>query len=592
MDVLSANATRRDAKQYLARFLPSKLKAKRELNAAPTARLCRDQERLDKIGVNLGGLYAPSRAIANSAQFVRDEHLPQVEKTAAQQVMHVALVCLRAPESLDDALIDGLATTLSQLVKLDMRIIVVLELASNSSGVTSLEYRAEYATQAERLRHAINKHSEQAACFVTSALQALDDTPSEVEVFVPELIMGPLKRNMVPILPPFAYTAIAQLKQVDVGSVMLGLTRMVSSKAADVDTEPRNPSIKTLLDRIIVLDQAGGIPSRRRSDNAHIFINLAQEFDGIYNELSRYAAWDDTVSRPNMFDQHQANLKMLRECLEILPAESSGLIISPQEAATSSQATQPQATTIGTGTRRQKNTLIHNLLTNKPMVSSSLPAARISSPPNPNSASSAATATLVKRGMPVTILPTPHRTHAWQPPTNGISDLDLQTHPGINFPRLVNLIEASFRRKLDVEHYMSRIRHRTAGVIIAGDYEGAAILTWEQPPSPDGRLVPYLDKFAVAPSSQGSSGVADVLFQSLVRSCFPHGFCWRSRRDNPVNKWYFERCAGSWSIPDTQWTLFWTGEEGVVEDVGGRWGDYVGVCERVGPSWGDGGRVG
>ncbi|KAK4552077.1 Amino-acid acetyltransferase, mitochondrial [Recurvomyces mirabilis] len=601
MDVLSANATRRDAKQYLARFKPPKSKSQAVSKglADRNARHRQDQERLDRIGVNLGGLYAPSRAIAEAAQFVRDDRAQQNEVALQQSIMHVALVCLRAPEVLDDATLDGLATTLSQLVKLDMRIAIVLDITGTRTGTSLRGQRSQYAVQAERLLQAIRHHSPEASRFVTEALTISDHTDSGIEVLVPDSIMEPLKRSMIPIIPPLAYTATGQLKKVDVGSVMVALTRMLWISSKDQQPESRKSTTLTELDRIIVLDPAGGVPSKRRSDDAHVFINLQQEYEPIQKELSRYASWDDTISRPNMFDQHQANLRMLKDCLAILPAASSGLIISPQDAASSSQTTRIQATTIETGTRRQKNTLIHNLLTNKPMVSSSLPTARLSTLTDSSQTTTAATATLVKRGMPVTIIPAPHPQHGWQAPATGTTDLDLQNDPHINFPRLLHLIEDSFRRKLDVEHYMSRIRHRTAGIIIAGDYEGAAILTWETPPpttsssSTPHHLVPYLDKFAVLQSSQGSSGVADILFQSMVRSCFPGGVCWRSRQDNPVNKWYFERAAGSWKIPASTssggWTMFWTGE-GVVEDEV-KWAGYEGVCRGVGPSWADGGKL-
>ena len=181
-----------------------------------------------------------------------------------------------------------------------------------------------------------------------------------------------------------------------------------------------------------------------------------------------------------------------------------------------------------------------------------------------------------------------------------MTTLDLETDPRVDLPRLVHLIENSFRRKLNVRHYLDRIRGRTAGLIIAGEYEGGAILTWERPAGMKSssdeppRLVPYLDKFAVLSSSQGSSGVADIVFQSMVRTCFPQGVCWRSRSDNPVNKWYFERSAGTWKIPTKEgkagdWTMFWTGE-GVVEDEE-TWKSYVGVCEGVVPSWDGGGKA-
>jgi amino-acid N-acetyltransferase len=588
MDILSANATRRDAKQYLSRF---KTPAKPQLldpNVEHNARHRKYQDRLDRLGVNLGGLYAPARAIADNPQFVREEKHEKAA-VAAQQTLHTAVVCLRAPEMLDDVTMEGLAVTLSQLVKLDMHIVTVLDQGSSTPDEGLRSLRTEQQQQAERLAQAVSRHSPEGSRFISGALTAEGPAGRKVHA-VRELLLSQLKRGKMPIIPPLAYTDSGQLVKADVGEVMAGVTKALCHAAKcfdDVIDGRTEPTIS--VDRIIVLDSAGGVPSKDRSDNAHVFINLEQEYDDILTELSRYAAWDDTVSRPNMYDQHQANLKMLQKCLGMLPPASSGLIISPHEAAMSSQRASP---VIGAVTRRQKNSLIHNLLTNKPMVSSSLPTARLS--PNTGDAAPlpAATATLVKRGMPLDIVPAVYRGQGWQVPTNGKTEFDLRHDKRVDFPRLVHLIEDSFRRKLNVDHYMHRIAGRTAGLIVAGDYEGAAILTWEQAAATGSksstRLVPYLDKFAVLQSSQGSSGVADILFQSMVRSCFPRGVCWRSRKDNPVNKWYFERATGSWQIPNTNWTMFWTGE-GVVEDAE-KFGDYVAVCEGVEPSWADGKR--
>jgi amino-acid N-acetyltransferase len=252
------------------------------------------------------------------------------------------------------------------------------------------------------------------------------------------------------------------------------------------------------------------------------------------------------------------------------------------------------------------------------MISSSLPAPLVNRPvasaaPNP--------ATFLKKGIPVTMIPDPRTTGPWQPPSASHPSIELENDPRINFPRLVDLIEDSFRRKLDARHYLDRIRGRVAGVIIAGDYEGGAICTWETPhtlsstspsTSSDSPLwVPYLDKFAVLTSSQGSGGVADIVWGALTRSAFPEGVVWRSRKSNPVNKWYFERSVGMWNLPDGYWTMFWT-TEGVVEEYatrmagrgGGifldngdegvkgreastRWDAYVDVCAGVKPSWKD-----
>jgi amino-acid N-acetyltransferase len=95
---------------------------------------------------------------------------------------------------------------------------------------------------------------------------------------------------------------------------------------------------------------------------------------------------------------------------------------------------------------------------------------------------------------------------------------------------------------LDAEGFFARIEPRTRTVILAGqDYMGAAIVTREggniYEEGHEQRIlasVAYLDKFSIAPKSQGI-GVADILWKKLTDE-FPD-LVWRSRTDNPVNKW-------------------------------------------------------
>ena len=98
-------------------------------------------------------------------------------------------------------------------------------------------------------------------------------------------------------------------------------------------------------------------------------------------------------------------------------------------------------------------------------------------------------------------------------------------------------------------------------------------------------MVPYLDKFAVLKKSQGSGGHADVVFKAMVRDCFPDGVCWRSRTTNPVNKSYFERSRGTWKLPGTAWTMFWTTPDLSMDQQ--MFLDYEGVCRGVLPTWAD-----
>lgn len=594
MNVFSANATKRDAKQYLSRFKESKASPpKPSPQDEKNARHRRDQDRVDRMGVNLGGLYAPARAIADTPQFTRElvpEKVPIKHTT-----LHTALVSLRSPENLNDELLDGIAATLSQLVRLDMRILLAIDCVDlGPIHHQDLHARRQMLSeQGDRLVQAISNHSPEGARYVPDAMGCADMADSlggtGVHVNMPKLLLHPLKRGAVTVVPTIAYSESGHLTSASLAEVMRALTAQLSGQGTSPtigrNTEYPDP---VSLDRIIMLDPVGGIPSKDRGDGAHIFINLEQEFEAISKELAN----GSTGNPEARYRQHLANLDITRQCLSMLPSASSALIITPEEAAVSSRGRTP-GEPIRTGTRQQKNTLIHNLLTNKPMVSSSLPLERLpsSSPSNGSSTTpSRPAATLVKKGMPLTIIPSADRWVGWTAPPTGTTTINLREDPRINFPRLVALIENSFRRKLDVEHYLSRIAGRTAGLIVAGDYEGGAILTWEPAPNSKDptKVVPYLDKFAVLQSSQGSAGVADIVFQAMARTCFPHGVCWRSRNDNPVNKWYFERAAGSWTIPDSNWTMFWTGQ-GVVEDKQ-RWEEYVAVCSNVAPSWADKGQ--
>jgi amino-acid N-acetyltransferase len=397
---------------------------------------------------------------------------------------------------------------------------------------------------------------------------------------------------------------------------MLALTREFAGITAHQSpSRDDKTSSKTSisLDRIIMLDPLGGIPDNRRRHDSYIFINLEQEYEVIHNALLNSAQQslgsvgvnpgpaaspNNSTMKPSpdnlYFQRYLQTLECIQRCLTLLPPSSSALLTTPAEVSGSALRSSSDIPTTGVRTRPKKNPLIHNILTDKPLVSSSLPAARLHDV-NATTSTQSIPSTFFKRGLSVTLIPDP-RSRAWSPPDAHDTPLLLKSDPRIDFSKLVHLIEDSFGRPLDVEHYLNRIESRIAGVIIAGDYEGGAILTWEQPPGRPGRPpVPYLDKFAVLRRSQGSGGVADIVFNAMVQTCFPHGVVWRSRRENPVNKWYFERASGTWKVPETIWTMFWTGN-GVdsppsttrnANEAEERWRDYVSVCANVQASWAD-----
>lgn len=512
--------------------------------------------------------------------------------------LYVALVKIRAPQDIDDATMVGVGKTLTQLKKLGLTIIVLVD--CDLKDENEAFQRQQTTKQAARIAMAVDRFDDHGSRIITSPLSfgsplcrtaSLSPYTSH-DLFASnrQTIYEALRSERVPIIPSFACTAEnSAIKPVDGSEAMLALTRSLSGLQF-VETNENSAKdeshLPTEVYRLIILDPLGGVPARNRATGRHLFLNLADEF----NEVETYL----TDKQNGKFssqecETHLANTRLAKHALAMLPSTSSAVITTPQEVARERSSNELDWASVGT--RRGQNPLIHNLLTDKPVQSSSLPSGRFSqSATAMGSPQVGSITTLAKRGMPLTIFPDP-RTESWRAPQPGEQTLNL-TDPCIDLGRLVYLIEDSFGRKLDVDHYLKRVYNKLAGIIIAGEYEGGAILTWESPVDDNGReitdagrLVPYLDKFAVLRKSQGAGGVADIVFNAMLRDCFPEGVCWRSRKDNPVNKWYFERSRGTLKIPDMNWTMFWT-----TPDLGldaARFGDYESVCRGIAPSWAD-----
>lgn len=560
--------------------------------------------------------------------------------------LHVALVKIRAPQELDDVILLGVGHTLSQLALLGLSCVVIVDCNDGERNHTQ-EVRRLSIEQADRVVGAIDCSGGQGARRLDDMIElspVRPNSPSSVKIrnglkiAHRKFLLASLHRGVIPVIVPNGFMFGTQaVIPVDAGEVLLALSR----EFAGIQTEPvvdesphvvadkiRKLQAEVSLDRIILLDPLGGIPSFNGLYDSHIFINLEQEYSGIHEELSKLkmdlaqtrrseAIPCDTLrSFPrsetkievseakrgtrgtkirtlsptvttSMLQVQLENLVLLRQSLIVLPPSASALVTTANEAANIEARPQHLSQISGVGTRRQRNPLIYNLLTDKPVFSSSLPSGRSQKNTAAGSAPDLAPspATFIKRGMSITILPDPS-TYPWCPPVQSSGSVQL-LDARLDLARLVHLIEDSFSRRLDVPHYMSRIGTNLAGIIIAGEYEGGALLTWETPPrnSPSVKKVPYLDKFAVLKRSQGAGGVADIVFNAMVRKCFPGGVCWRSRTDNPVNKWYFERAKGSWKIPGSNWTMFWTTDQ--VEMGDDTFLDYEAVCRSVIPSWAD-----
>ncbi|OTA58338.1 N-acetylglutamate synthase [Hypoxylon sp. EC38] len=595
VSVLETSVTKRDAKAYMNKFVPLLEKK----GATGFKQRAARTDPASKKGS------AEKLAIADAAAVVKKDvaHGLKPEADLAIQVpMYVALVKFRAPQEVNDVILDGVGKTLSQLRKLGLISIVVVD--CGNVGEDEAAQRLTATIQANRIAMAVDNYDTPGARVIDSPITI--ETPAEGDIspftsrglFVgnPQDLMAALQEEVIPIISSFGYTADAcTVKPVNANDAILALTRQLSGlqflgQPTD-DPKVIQTSRSAEVYRLIVLDPLGGIPAKNRATGRHLFLNLEQEFPEVRNDLMAEASSNANGRSSSHSLQHLENAELAKNVLSLLPPTSSAVITTPQEVANERGPEDNGVDWALVGTRRGQNPLIHSLLTDKPVQSSSLPSERFR--PFTSSTGTAqigSLTTLAKRGMPLTILPDPRVTR-WKPPQAGQKGLNL-TDPCIDLPRLVNLIEDSFGRKLDVDHYLKRINGNLAGIIIAGEYEGGALLTWEKPPGLDGseadisnRLVPYLDKFAVLRKSQGAGGVADIIFNAMVRDCFPDGVCWRSRKDNPVNKWYFERSRGSLKFNDMNWTMFWTTPDLALD--GQKFRDYESVCRGVEPSWAD-----
>ncbi|KAL9621264.1 MAG: hypothetical protein Q9160_004285 [Pyrenula sp. 1 TL-2023] len=647
-DLLSSAATKRDAKAYLSRLKSTSDDARKTRATSRSSDVLHGRPYRPE--VNLGGFFGYSRAVENNPDFEQgSRHELAVEEELGRK--HVALVKLTSPEELEAETLSGIGQTLSQLSRLSMVPCVVID-----AKVSSHDWRKGLVRQIERITNAIEQSPDTHTRRIDYLFNISHRQPTPT-VADRKYLLRPLKQERIPIISPVAFDTDMQKNcPITADAAILALTKELaglnlipkpSENHLDATKRIQTLQNQISLDRLIVLDPVGGIPELQGEGRSHVFINMEQEYAEIHRDLAGqlrankldphsapskmpsgnskewkadnggelspgiqeskpsetqvYSNVPANMMFPERAQQHLNNLSLLRDALTLLPPSSSAIITTPLDAANSSRESSPSSHFSAVGTRRFKNPLIHNLLTDKPPHSSSLPRGRATPLPSVSSATSTSDSpssrapsstpltslpTFLKRGMPLTIIPP----LPWTPTTTPLP----LTDPSINLSRLIHLIEDSFSRPLDTKHYLSRISPILAGLIIAGDHEGGAICTWERPPNspPNTPPVPYLDKFAVLKRSQGAGGVADMVFNALVRSCFPQGVCWRSRADNPVNKWYFQRAKGTMKLRGSQWMMFWTGElpgESPGERERERLDHYEAVCRGVGASWADGG---
>lgn len=444
-----------------------------------------------------------------------------------------ALVKIQGPFT--DRQLESVATGMVYLEKLGLVSVVVVDHDDWRKGETA--ERARVIEETMRVTAALEREGARARPLLDTIVRLGPDSDSppssdpniehpEAHVLPRDLIpiRSALRAGEIPVLTPVAMDSFLRSVRVDSNDVIAALARgMVnfeSRKPSNFDTSSSEVDLTPL--RLMIINREGGVPSYARSGYPHLLINLDSEYSYIRDTF--HEPWQG--SHPTAL----SNLSLARTCLSYMPATSSAVIVS----------------------HRSPKALIANLITNKPAVSSSLPHALLQG----NRKLTPHTPTLLRLGMPINVV-------------KRVSDIDR--------PKLKTLLEQSFGRTLNEAAFYERLDRHLDFIIVTGDYVGAAIVTKEHSEASPNQSISYLDKFAVLPDHQGD-GTVDFLWVALHDESYglglpssvnPHGgnqgkgegydLVWRSRANNPVNKWYFERSSGHLRLGD--WVMFWCDAE-------------------------------
>ncbi|EIW64090.1 mitochondrial amino-acid acetyltransferase [Trametes versicolor FP-101664 SS1] len=538
LSLLRANPSLRDTKSYLASFGPRPKPPQPPASVTTESPLVTDQD------VDAETETKPPDIKPATSTVVASILNPVYRRTA--------LVKLQAPFT--DRQLESIARGMIYLEKLGLVSVIVVEndqLAKGEGGE-----RAALTEEAMRVVNALENQGARARPVLGAVVRlgprpGDEDSSEPRDYILPEAhtkpsdlihIRSALRAGEIPVLPPFALDSFCRSVRVEANDVIAALVRGMGEAAALEDTPGHgDESPSTSHDeidltplRLMIITREGGVPSYARQGLPHLLINLTSEYSYIRETFD--PRWKP--AHPTALN----NLELARTCLAFMPPTSSAVMVS----------------------HRSPSSLIGNLITNRPAVSSSLPHALLQG----NRKLTPHTPTLLRRGLPIRVV-------------RRVDEIDK--------PKMKALLEQSFRRTLCEDAFWERMQRDLDFVIIAGDYAGAAIVTRE--PCPAGTPaavapITYLDKFAVLPSHQGD-GTVDFLWVALHDETYglglpfsanPNGgkqgagegrdLVWRSRADNPVNKWYFERSTGH--VRQGDWVLFWCDAEVRLKTEEGR----------------------
>ncbi|OCF33293.1 amino-acid acetyltransferase, mitochondrial [Kwoniella heveanensis BCC8398] len=590
LSILQASPSVRDSRSYLSSFAPPP-----STSVSPSTDVL-PSDTTTTTTTTTTTISAESSADAAKAN-------PLVNSLLDPILRRPALVKIQGPFT--DAQLDSICRGMAHLQKLGLVSVIVVDrddLPSTESKdrFEAQRQRAIVRHEVERVVHFLGRHRAVARpIFSTVArisetqnrtqgqntIPGKDNGEKQAEVFVEEEGLDHVRRAVregeIPVLLPVALDEGCRSRRISSNRVLLALASAMSgsgsgsgssssstlsanaassssstiasnlisasasTSASDPSTVPPNSKFDLTPVRLLIINREGGIPSYARQGLPHLSINLASEYT--YITRTFLPQWRE--SHPTSL----SNLSLANGCLAHMPKESSALVVS----------------------HRSPAAMIANLITNKPAHSASLPHSLLV---ESEGRITRDTPTLLRKGLPVRVL-------------RSLEEVDQG--------KLTKLLETSFRRKLDKKKYYDRLRRDLDFVIVVGDYAGAAVCTLEgkgegaehtpaaipaldssSEKADNNEPICYLDKFAVHPSHQGD-GTVDFLWVALRDETYGLGLLdasnpsigslrgvgvgrdlvWRSRADNPVNKWYFERSSGFVRTPDGRWKVFWCDAE-------------------------------
>ncbi|KAH3900590.1 acetyl-CoA:L-glutamate N-acetyltransferase SCDLUD_003582 [Saccharomycodes ludwigii] len=523
-----------------------------------------------------------------------------LKKCSADNKKNACIIILKDLLLQPDYVLDGFSSTIKNLKMLGINPIFVIS-----------EHGAkETSSSAANLLDRICHNKELKTCFCPDLITRKKSF--EYRLSYP-LYNEILKHGIIPILEPYIFDEINSKRNLTT-SFPDYIKELISLLNQDMIS----------VEKIFILNEHGGLPSAERSNYAHVFVNLFNEYNPILKQLETekkilennlknkdnqplIIKIQNTINKTritnslDVYNSHIENLKIMNEGLQNLPLSVTGVIT------TISASSQEQA----------KNPLLHNILTDRSLISCSLPVFKKEQNTDLTNnwyelplqhktidprLSSFFETTVLKKGINI-------RTFAHSKLTQynsiGLPEKfwvkekgqPKETGNKLDLYKFTKIINSSFQKNLDLTHYLNRIDGNIAAIIVVGDYEGIAILTYEPTTGHKNSNVKpfvYLDKFAVMPHLKGSLGISDIIFNEMFKR-FPNELLWRSRRDNVVNKWYFQRSCGVVDLSvdldnngdikkDNIFKLFYYGTNGGFEDPK-RLQEYAQYIRDIEPSW-------